>query len=89
MRILTLLFFIAVPAISGAHHSATQFDDTTFVEIDGIVVDVFWRNPHVVIKVAADEDNPDEVWELEGSPPPRARSRPSGAEKGGCAGRAA
>jgi hypothetical protein len=67
MRLLTILSLIALPAISVAHHSTSQFDEEAFVEIDGIVVDVFWRNPHVVIKVAADMDNPDEIWELEGA----------------------
>jgi hypothetical protein len=58
---------ILLPALAAAHHSTTEFDQTTVVEIDGIVVDVFWRNPHVMIKVASDMNDPDMIWTLEGS----------------------
>jgi len=52
---------------ASAHHSTTEFDQSKVVEIDGVIVDVFWRNPHIIIKVATNPDNPDEVWQLEGS----------------------
>ena len=62
------VFLLAVlPVAATAHHSANEFDQSKVVEIDGLIVDVFWRNPHVVIKVAADMDDPDVVWELEGA----------------------
>jgi len=67
MRSLTILLLIALPTVTSAHHSANEYDQNTVVEIDGIVVDVFWRNPHVVITVASNMDDPDEVWELEGA----------------------
>ena len=38
MRILTLLSLFALSVTAGAHHSVTEFDETTFVEIDGVVV---------------------------------------------------
>jgi hypothetical protein len=55
------------PVVATAHHSTTEFDQSKVVEIDGVIVDVFWRNPHVVIKVAANMDDSDEVWRLEGA----------------------
>jgi len=56
-----------LPVSAFAHHSANEFDQSTVVEIDGLIVDIFWRNPHVVIKVAANMNDPDDVWELEGA----------------------
>ena len=67
MRSLIILSLVAIPAVTGAHHSVTQFDETTFVEIDGTVVDVFWRNPHVMIKVRSGTDGSDKIWKLEGA----------------------
>jgi hypothetical protein len=58
---------LAWPLAVFAHHSATEFDQSNVVEIDGLIVDVFWRNPHVVLKVAASTDDPNDVWELEGA----------------------
>ncbi len=66
-RLSAILCFALLPALAVAHHSVTEFDQDKVVEIDGIVVGVFWRNPHVMIKVAANMDDPDDVWELEGS----------------------
>jgi hypothetical protein len=68
----SLKIFVAIgvlisPVVAAAHHSANEFDQSKMVEIDGLIVDVFWRNPHVIIKVAADMDDPDAVWELEGA----------------------
>ena len=34
-----------------AHHSLAEYDNDTFVEAVGTVVDVVWRNPHVLITV--------------------------------------
>jgi len=66
-RVAFLTCFLALPIVSYSHHSTTEFDQSNVVEIDGVIVDVFWRNPHIVIKVASSMDNPDEVWELEGA----------------------
>jgi len=63
----TVLSLALLPLAATAHHSTTEFDQSKVVEIDGVIVGVFWRNPHVVIKVAASMDNPDDVWELEGA----------------------
>ena len=39
----------ATPAF--AHHSRAQFDTTREVEIEGVVADVQWANPHVYIRL--------------------------------------
>ena len=41
---------------AAAHHSSSEYDESQVVEVQGEVVDVFWRNPHVVVKVATEQN---------------------------------
>lgn len=51
----------------GAHHSLAEYDNDTFVEAVGTVVDVLWRNPHVRLTISTEAfDGEAKVWELEG-----------------------
>jgi len=50
-----------------AHHSTSEYDETQVVDVEGQIVEVFWRNPHVIVKVASNEGGQSAVWELEGS----------------------
>ena len=51
-----------------AHHSYTEFDNTQSIEIDGIVLNVAWQNPHALIEVqTADPDGDLVTWEIESS----------------------
>ncbi|HSG66966.1 MAG TPA: DUF6152 family protein [Gammaproteobacteria bacterium] len=64
--VLTFLGCLAAGA-AGAHHAATGLYDRTAVgEIEGEIVSIFWRNPHVrlVIARAVDGGEP-EQWEVE------------------------
>jgi hypothetical protein len=57
---------LAFCAPAMAHHSFTMFDQTTKVEIHGVVADVQWTNPHVWVEV--DVPGPDgrtERWGIE------------------------
>jgi len=67
LKIFVAIGVLVLPVVAAAHHSANEFDQSKVVEIDGLIVDVFWRNPYVIIKVAADMGDPDAVWELEGA----------------------
>lgn len=58
---------LALPVPVLAHHSQAEYDRSRTVEIQGEIVEVFWRNPHVLVKVAATENGRRTVWELEGS----------------------
>jgi hypothetical protein len=50
-----------------AHHSLAEYDNDTFVEAVGTVVDVVWRNPHVRLTVSTEAfDGNSQVWQLEG-----------------------
>lgn len=46
-----LLLFTVLPAGVSAHHSTAEFDQSTMVIVEGIVTEVSWRNPHVMIQL--------------------------------------
>ncbi len=46
-----------------AHHSRMEFSRSEIREIEGEVVSVFWRNPHVHVRVRAEDGA---LWDLEG-----------------------
>jgi len=58
----------ALPVLAGAHHSLADYDRSEIREIEGELIDVVWRNPHVRFTVRA--PGPDgrlRDWELETS----------------------
>ena len=58
----------ALPALAGAHHSLAEYDRSEIREIEGELIDVVWRNPHIRFTVRA--PGPDgrlSDWELETS----------------------
>jgi len=57
---------LAIPAAVSGHHSNSEYDQSVVIELEGEVVDVLWRNPHVLLEFAADGDG-GETWELEGA----------------------
>ena len=63
----SLVFLIFTP-LALAHHSiAAFFDRSIDVEIEGIVTDIFWRNPHIGLTLeVVNEAGETEGWELEG-----------------------
>ena len=69
-RILVLLMSVAVLAGSGrvfAHHSFTAaYDSTKRVEIEGVVKEFVWRNPHSFVRIeVTTKDGGTELWNLE------------------------
>ena len=56
-----------LPFAATAHHSvAANFDEKTITELEGEIVRVFWRNPHVGFTVSVrDEDGGEELWDIE------------------------
>ena len=57
-----LLICAAVPI--AAHHSGSEYDRTT-VEVEGTLVDLSWRNPHVHFGVRTTKDGKPVVWDIE------------------------
>ena len=65
MKTLTTLFalILALSPITGfAHHSTSEYSQETS-EIEGVVTNKFWRNPHVIFNVMTDDGN---EWIVEG-----------------------
>jgi hypothetical protein len=56
--------FLLDPAL--AHHSYAPYDDTKTVELEGTLVEVSWRNPHVHLTVEVVEADQRRVrWVIE------------------------
>lgn len=55
---------------ASGHHSFAKFDQSRTLELEGEVVDVSWRNPHVHLTVRGRaEGGPVRTWDLETSSP--------------------
>jgi hypothetical protein len=51
---------------AGAHHSFTAaYDSTKRVEIEGVVREFLWRNPHSFVRIEVTKDGVMETWNLE------------------------
>ena len=60
-----LVGFVVLPAVLFAHHSTAEYDTGAVLELDGELVGVRWRNPHVIFTVRVDGPEGDgEDWEL-------------------------
>lgn len=69
MRIICRVALVSVlsfPLASGAHHSiAGNYDPNQVVEVEGVVTDVLWRNPHAQVSMRVTDENGDEqLWEM-------------------------
>lgn len=59
------LLVVSLPA--AGHHSTAMFDSENPIELEGVVVDWQFTNPHSFIMLEVTDENGDtEVWELEG-----------------------
>lgn len=66
---LVLATALWLPQKSFAHHSATEYDWGRIVEVDGVLVELRWQNPHVRLKVrsGADARGKPIIWDIEGN----------------------
>lgn len=61
------IIVVAIPALALGHHSTIEYDFDVVEELEGEVVDVFWRNPHVRLTLRTEaEDGTQVLWDLEG-----------------------
>jgi hypothetical protein len=65
IRIL-LMLAISLPSAVQAHHAvAGSYDTTRTIELEGVVTEVLWRNPHVQLSMRSRDENGVEIsWEL-------------------------
>ena len=61
------LCLLAPPML--AHHSASMFDDTKVLELNGTVKELQWGNPHIWLQVIVEDKGTKTEWSLEGGSP--------------------
>jgi len=67
LRSFVAVSLVTLPPSGFAHHSMSEFDRSVVTEVQGEVVGLSWRNPHVLLDIATTDDNGQEViWHLEG-----------------------
>ena len=66
IRYLAVLLILSTAApLTYAHHSMSHFEDAV-TEMEGVLTDVIWRNPHVFFELETVEANGEKkVWEME------------------------
>ena len=58
---------ISYLSVGSAHHSILPFDRTRFEELDGVISEIRWVNPHVRLKLLVESASGErEEWDLEG-----------------------
>ncbi len=66
-RFLILGLILTSLGVAKAHHSVFPYDMRTFIELEGEITEFLWRNPHIRLKIAAEDEFGAVVeWELEG-----------------------
>jgi hypothetical protein len=72
MKGVSLLLFTGVLSIAGAgrllaHHSfAATYDSSQRIEVEGVVKEFVWRNPHSFLRLdVTDKDGQTKTWALE------------------------
>jgi hypothetical protein len=54
------------PVLAGAHHSGAMFDRTRVIEINGVVKEFLWTNPHSSFKVEVrNAQGETQLWYIE------------------------
>ena len=55
---------VFTPIVGFAHHNVTNvYDPQRLIEVEGVVTETLWRNPHIQISLrVADENGEQEVW---------------------------
>jgi hypothetical protein len=66
-RVALLFSLLLLPVTTTAHHSRVEYIGGAMHEVEGEVVRVVWRNPHIMIIVkTVTEQGAEEEWVLEG-----------------------
>lgn len=66
-RVIRLVFLLLLPVATTAHHSRIEYTDGAMREVEGEVIGVVWRNPHIMITVrTVTAQGSEEDWVLEG-----------------------
>jgi hypothetical protein len=62
------VFWLLASTSAAAHHSYTEFDNAQTIEIEGVLLNVVWQNPHARFEVqTAGPDDRLVTWQIESS----------------------
>ena len=65
-NLLTGALFAALSGAAFAHHASVEYDRSMLHEIEGELISLRWRNPHIAFEVATtNEDGNEVVWDFE------------------------
>jgi hypothetical protein len=65
-KIICTLTLFLVPLLTYGHHSFTEYNVDVIQELQGEVISISWRNPHIGISLRANNaDGTEAVWSLE------------------------
>ena len=53
--------FASLSGVAFAHHSNAEYDRSVLHEIEGEIVSVRWRNPHIAFEVATTNEDGNEI----------------------------
>lgn len=59
--------FLLFPSLVLGHHSTSEYDQSVYVELEGEISKVFWKNPHVMLHMTTEENGKQVEWTLEGA----------------------
>ena len=62
--VFALFLLLGLSSVAHAHHSTTHFSDDV-IEMEGTLVELKWRNPHVYFYLEVEEDGDKTIWEME------------------------
>ena len=68
MRVTVIaLGLLALPIAASGHHSLAEYDPSVVQELEGEVLRVMWRNPHIRFTLRREsEGGEEEIWDLHG-----------------------
>lgn len=65
-HLLACALFAALSGAALAHHTSIEYDRTVLHEVEGELISLRWRNPHIAFEVATtNEDGNEVVWDFE------------------------
>jgi len=66
VRFVFVATLLGFPLIGAAHHAiAGNYDTQSVIEVEGVVTEILWRNPHVQVSMTVtDEQGRAQVWEM-------------------------
>ena len=66
-RMVALFMFLLLGTNASGHHSRAAYDMSEALEMEGELVSLIWRNPHIRLSIkVVDENSAEKIWTIEG-----------------------